>query len=71
MDFYAGRPASRESVILGIKVGDIPTEAKIGALQELIKQTVEANQMIELLTPEERQLLAETGKSSRERRRGR
>lgn len=69
LDFYEGRPASTESVLLGINTGDIPDDEKTKSLREFLKKEAEKRQLMAQLTPDERRIMEEAGKSSQARRR--
>lgn len=71
LDYYAGRPASKESVDIGIRIGDIPTEAQGRSLQAKLSEMLRINEIISNLGPNERAQMESSATSSRNRRGGR
>lgn len=67
-DLYAGRPASKEVVELGIKAGDIPDRSKTASLLELLRQEAGKREIAERLSQDEKDVIFAAGDSSRQRR---
>lgn len=72
LDYYFERPASKELITIGIRVGDIPNTGQAEQLQKDLADSLRAKEIIDSITPEEKEnmeRLAFISKSRREKRR--
>lgn len=53
LDYYFGRPSSREVVLIGLRVGDVPTEAQGEYLRGLVEEAIRVGALLDALSPEE------------------
>ncbi|KAJ9296159.1 hypothetical protein DTO271G3_5300 [Paecilomyces variotii] len=67
-DLYAGRPASKEVIQIGISAGDIPDRDKTRSLLEFLREEAGKREIEEKLTQEDKDMLFAAGDSSRRRR---
>ncbi|WEW60257.1 hypothetical protein PRK78_005742 [Emydomyces testavorans] len=49
LDYYFDRPASKESIQIGIRIGDIPTEVQAEQLQQQLQEALEVQEILENL----------------------
>lgn len=68
LEFYSDRPASRDSIIVGIRKDDLPTEQRRNQLVTFLQEQTYNRQLRAQLSHSELQVLDNAGKSSRERR---
>lgn len=54
LDYYLERPASKEITRIGLKVGEVPTEAQAIELQKELADALKVSQIINNFTAEER-----------------
>lgn len=67
-DLYANRPASKDVVQLGIRIGDMPDSTKTKSLLEYLRQEAGKQEIAERLTEAQKKLILDAGESSRQRR---
>lgn len=67
-DLDAGRPASKEVVKIGIKIGDIPNRSKTESLLEDLREEAGNQEIAERLGQDEKDMIFAAGESSRQRR---
>lgn len=67
-DLYAGRPASKEVIQIGINVGDIPDRDKTRSLLEFLREEAGKREIAARLSQEDKDMLFAAGESSRQRR---
>lgn len=63
-DLYADRPASKEVIPIGIRVGDIPDRDKTKSLLEFLRREAENREIADNLSKEEKDLLFAAGDST-------
>ncbi|KAK2812932.1 hypothetical protein FQN50_000953 [Emmonsiellopsis sp. PD_5] len=70
LDYYYDRPASKESIKIGLRLGDVPTEAQAEELQRELAEVIQVQTIINL-SPQEKahmQQLAAISQSQRKKK---
>lgn len=68
LDYYHERPASRESIKIGLKVGEVPSTEQAEALKKELKEALEVQQILDNLSPQEKENMTRMANLSRGRR---
>ncbi|WEW59708.1 hypothetical protein PRK78_005188 [Emydomyces testavorans] len=68
LDYYFDRPASKESITIGLKVGEVPSAHQAESLKNFIKEAIGVHEIREKLSPWEREQIEQAAASSRLRR---
>lgn len=68
LDYYFDRPASKESIRIGLKVGEIPSQAQAEELQKELAEALNAQEIIDSLTEEEKANMQKLAAISQSRR---
>lgn len=68
LDYYFDRPASKESIRIGLKVGEVPSQAQAEELQKELAEALKAQEIIDSLTEEEKANMQKLASISQSRR---
>ena len=68
LDYYYERPASHESVKIGLKVGEVPSTEQAESLKKELKQALQVKEILDNLSPQEKENMNRMANLSRGRR---
>lgn len=57
LDYYAERPASHESLQIGLRAGEVPSEEQAESLKKQLREAVQIKEIIDNLSPTEKETM--------------
>lgn len=69
LDYYYERPASKESITVGLAVGSVPSADQAEGLKQMLQEALSVKEVIDNLSPAERDAMINVAKLSVGRRR--
>lgn len=68
LDYYHERPASRESIKIGLKVGEAPSTEQAESLKKELKDALQVKEILDNISPEDKERMTQMANLSRGRR---